>query len=115
MRLRSTSLAILIITIAALILALPMLIYGPMLQGHDTYWHLDSSRHFAEQFWSGEWYPRWLIGIHNGLGSASFFIYPPLVSYVYAFISPVGEEFHFDAFKAQELLALWASGVCAFL
>ncbi len=99
----------------ALVLALPMLIYGPMVRGHDTYEHLNSSKYFAEQFWGGELYPRWLMSMHHGLGSASFFIYPPLLSYVYAFIYPLGKAFHFDAFKIQAFLALFASAVCVFL
>ncbi len=92
-----------------------MLIYGPMIQGHDTFEHLDNCRNFAQQFWSGEWYPRWLVGMHFGLGSASFFIYPPLVAYAYAFLVPAGKLLHFDAFVAQAFLALLASGICAAL
>lgn len=100
---------------AAVILALPLLLHGPMVKGHDTYQHLNYCRHFSEQFWGGEWYPRWLLEMNHGLGSPSFFVYPPFASYVYAFLQPVGKVLHFDAFNAGEFLALLASGVCAFL
>src|ERR1700690_2864490 len=81
---------ILIVGVAALVLALPMLIYGPMVKGDDTYEHLNYCRHFGEQFWGGEWYPRWLLNINHGLGSPTFFVYPPFGSYVYALLQPVG-------------------------
>src|ERR1700722_17933132 len=42
---------IVILGFTALILELPMLIYGPMVNGHGTYEHLNYCRHFAEQFW----------------------------------------------------------------
>lgn len=104
-----------IIAAAAVILALPMFMYGPMLQGHDTREHLNYSRHFSEQFWSGEWYPRWLIGMNHGLGSPTLFVYPPLPSYVCTLLQPVGRLFHFNPFNMGELLALFGSGLCAFL
>ena len=86
---------------AAFLLALPVLIHGPMVQGHDTYEHLNFSRHFAEQFWAGEWYPRWLIGMNHGLGSPTLFVYPPLPSYVYTLLYPLGRMLHFNAFNLQ--------------
>jgi hypothetical protein len=104
-----------ILAVAALALAIPMLIYGPMLQGHDTFEHLNYSRHFSEQFWHGELYPRWLMGMNHGLGSPSLFVYPPLPSYVYTLLQPAGRLLHFDAFKMEEFIALFGSGVCAFL
>jgi hypothetical protein len=104
-----------IILITALVLALPMLVYGPMSQGHDTYEHLNFAHHFSEQFWAGEWYPRWLAGMNHGLGSPTLFVYPPLPSYVYTLLEPLAEVFHLDAFKIGEFLCLFGSGICAFL
>jgi hypothetical protein len=106
---------VLIITAAAMVLALPTLIYGPMQQGHDTFEHLNYSHHFGDQFWSGELYPRWLIGMNHGLGSPTLFVYPPLPSYVYSFLERPARLFHVDGFRIGELLALLASGICAFL
>ena len=68
---------ILVLAVAALILSLPVFVRGPMLAGHDTKEHLSFGEHFAEQFWQGDLYPRWLLNMNNGLGSASFFVYPP--------------------------------------
>jgi hypothetical protein len=104
-----------IVAVAAVILALPMLIYGPMAQGHDTTEHLNFARHFSEQFWAGELYPRWLAGMNHGLGSPTFFVFPPFPSYVYALLEPAAKLFHFNAFNMGEFLALLGSGICALL
>lgn len=106
---------ILVIAVAALLLALPALIYGPMVGGHDTYEHVNFRQHFVQQFWSGEWYPRWFLEMNHGLGSASFFVYPPLPSYVVALLEPIGRALHFNAFNFMEFLALFGSGVSAFI
>lgn len=104
-----------IIGAAAVVLALPMLVYGPMVQGHDTTEHINYARHFSEQFWGGEWYPRWLAGMNHGLGSPTLFVFPPFPSYVYTLLEPVGKVCHFNAFNMGEFLALLGSGICAFL
>jgi hypothetical protein len=70
--------------------------------------------HFAEQFWLGDFYPRWLQNMNYGLGSASFFIYPPFPSYVYALLLPVAKVIHLDAFSLGEYFCLLMSGVSAF-
>ena len=101
--------------IAAVILALPMLMYGPMATGDDTFEHLSFFRSFAQQFWGGELYPRWLLTMNHGLGSPTFFVYPPLPSYVSALLVPVGSALHFNAFNAAVFLALFGSGISAFL
>ena len=106
---------VLLLATAALVFALPMLIYGPMQHGYDTREHLAYARHFSEQFWAGEWYPRWLIGIHHGLGSPSLFVYPPLPTYVETLLEPVARLFHFPSFRIGEYLALLMSGICAAL
>lgn len=106
---------LLIVGLAAIVLGLPMLIYGPMIRGHDTMEHLNFSRHFADQFWGGEWYPRWLLDMNHGLGSPSFFVYPPLPSYVVTLLRPAGILFHVSAFRLQEFLALFGSGLTAFV
>ena len=106
---------IVILGVAATVFALPMLLYGPMVKGHDTYEHLNYGRHFAEQFWGGEWFPRWLLNMNHGLGTPTLFVYPPLPSYMYALLQPLGRLLHLDPFRAGEYLALLGSGVTAFL
>ena len=109
------ALDLLMLGILAGVLALPMLILGPMPDGHDTYQHLSYSRHFSEQFWRGDLDPKWLRDMNHGLGSPSFFVYPPFAAYVYTFLQPVGRLCHFDPFRAGQFLALFGSGLTAFL
>lgn len=107
--------ALLIIGAAAIILALPMLVYGPYPQAHDAYEHLTFNRYFSQQFWAGDWFPRWLIGVNRGLGSPTFFVYPPFQAYVYAILRPPTTALHLNTFVTEEFLVLVASGICAFL
>jgi hypothetical protein len=106
---------VLVLAVAALVLSLPIFVHGPMLAGHDTREHLSFGQYFAEQFWQGELYPRWLLNMNSGLGSASFFVYPPLPSYVYALLLPVTRIVPVNAFSLGEYLCLFASGLFAFL
>jgi hypothetical protein len=106
---------ILILVSIAVVLALPILIWGPLPNAHDGTQHLNYARHFADQFWSGDWSPKWLLGMNHGLGSPSLFVYPPFVSYVYVLLQPAGNVLHFDAFNAGMFLALLCSGIAAFL
>lgn len=112
---RSRAGALLLISSAALALGLPILLYGPMVLGHDTYQHLNFASHFSRQFHTGEWYPRWLLAINHGLGSPSLFVYPPVPSYVFAFLQPAAEVLHFNAFNVGQFLALLLSGIFAYL
>jgi len=105
----------LFLTAIAVTLALPMLLYGPLAQGHDTLEHINYARHFSDQFWSGELYPRWLIGMNHGLGSASFFVFPPLPFYVYAIAEPVAKLLRLNAMSLTAFLPLWGSGLSAFV
>jgi len=36
------------------------------------------TKSFDSRLWSGGWYPRWLMNMNGGLGSATFYFYPPL-------------------------------------
>jgi len=103
------------IAAAAVVLTLPMLIYGPMVSGHDTYEHLHFSEHFTEQFWQGDLYPRWLLRMNHGLGSPSFFVYPPLPAFIDALLQPAAKELHLSAFRIMEFLAMFGSGISAFV
>jgi len=105
----------LVLVVAALLLSLPMLIRGPMPAAHDTDEHHHFTAHFAEQFWAGEAYPRWLLNMNHGLGSPTFFVFPPLPSYVFALLQPIGNALHFDAFNVSAFLCLMLSGIFAFL
>ena len=107
--------ALLVLAAAAAVLSLPVLAHGPLLSGHDTKEHINFGRYFAEQFWQGELYPRWLLNMNYGLGSASLFVYPPFPSYVYALLVPVARITHLNALSLGIFLCLLTSGVCSFL
>lgn len=106
---------ILVLAVAALALSLPIFVHGPMYAGHDTREHIAFGESFAEQFWQGDLDPRWLMNMNHGLGSASFFVYPPFPSYVYALLLPLAPVIHANAFSLGEYLCLFTSGLCAFL
>src|SRR5215472_15010344 len=59
------------------ILTLPTIIYGFPFFGDDSAIHTLWYTSFSHQLWSGELYPRWLVGMNGGLGSPAFFYYPP--------------------------------------
>ncbi len=103
------------IAVVALGLSLPAFVRGPLLSAHDTREHIHYGEHFAEQFWRGEFYPRWLLNMNHGLGSPSLFVYPPLPSYVYTLLLPVTSFLHLDAYVVGGYLCLFTSGLCAFL
>ena len=106
---------IFVLAVAPLVLWFPVFIHGPFLAGHDTKEHISFGTYFAEQFCQGDLYPRWLMNMNHGLGSASFFVYPPFPSYVYALLLPLATAIHANAFSVAEYLCLFASGLCAFL
>jgi 6-pyruvoyl-tetrahydropterin synthase-like protein len=106
---------VILLAVIAAILALPMLLRGPMPQAHDGFEHLTWCISFSQQFWAGELYPRWLLQINHGLGSPNFFVYGPLPCYVSALLEPLARILHVSAFSAAAYLALFGSGVCAFV
>jgi hypothetical protein len=53
--------------------------------------------------------------MNHGLGSPSFFVYPPFPAYVCALLHPIGDALHFNAFNAGAFLCLLISGISAFL
>jgi len=57
------------------------LIHGLPEQSSDALVHAAWDKSFSDQLASGEWYPRWLAGDNDGLGSPVFFYYPPISSY----------------------------------
>ena len=107
--------AIAAVAIVAVILALPLFVYGPNPESHDVFQHVAFAHHFNQQFWAGELYPRWIPALNHGLGSPTFFVYPPLPSYVFALLDPVARVLHVGTFTIGQFLTLILSGVFAFL
>ena len=83
--------------------------------GHDTLSHLIISRHFVDQLWAGDLYPRWLPGMNAGMGSPVFQFYGPVPYYITALFRPLlshdPEGWHQLGLAAS--LAVMASGFMA--
>ncbi len=110
-------LPILIIVFAGLVSVLPIIVFGLPFYSHDGATHTIFYTNFAKQFWAGELYPRWLIQMNAGLGSPTFFYYPPLAYYLtvpFYFLSEIDPNgWHQLGLTAS--LAQIASGLCAYL
>jgi hypothetical protein len=106
----------LILVATSLLLSIPMIRFG-LPFGMDAAEHLSWYRCFAQQLWSGEMYPRWLLGMNGGLGSPDFFVYGPLPYYVAAvFRALTIAPGHESAELAISIwLALVASGMAAYI
>ncbi|MET3612947.1 hypothetical protein ABID16_001252 [Rhizobium aquaticum] len=55
--------------------------------GDSTQYNVPWSVAFSQQFWSGDWYPRWLFAFPANIGGPVFYFYGPLPFYALAFIS----------------------------
>ena len=82
------SLQYLAILLFAVLLCLPCLMRG-IPRGYDAVTHVEYQRHFSEQFWKGELYPRWLAAENKGFGSPTFIIQYPLPYFLTALLRPV--------------------------
>ena len=101
----------------SLLLTLPVLIHGAPDLSHDGLDHARWAKHFAEQFWRGDLYPRWFSDVNGGLGGPSGFFYPPLTSYVSSLFWPlVAAHDPYGWFSAGYalVLALMLSGITAY-
>jgi hypothetical protein len=105
-----------VVAVAAL-LVVPCFVHG-IPPGNDATTHVNYQRHFSEQFWHGEMYPRWLTESNKGFGSPIFFLQYPLPYWITALLRPV-LSFAPDAGReAKELgisifLILAAAGMAA--
>lgn len=109
-----------VLSLATLALSLPVILYGFPVLGHDGRVHLLWQRQFSSQFWSGELYPRWLMGSYGGFGSPTFFFYGPFPFFVTSLLAPLGRLFHglppgYVELGASAVIALWGSGMAAYL
>jgi len=79
--------------------------------------HLVWGRYFAEQLWSGDLYPRWLMDMNSGLGSPTFYFYGPVAFYVsslfHAFVPAT--DLGWPAIGLSASAALAVSGFAAFV
>ena len=101
--------------IASLVM-LPALLLGAMANGTDSIFHARWLHYFSEQFWSGDLYPRWLMGMNDGFGSPALFIYPPFSQFVTALLHPLFPSPQLAAvlLGVSVWLAMTASGIACF-
>jgi hypothetical protein len=81
-----------IIFIVSCILMLPIWWFGLPINAHDAKVHASWQYYFSAQLWSGDLYPRWLPGMNEGMGSPSFFVYPPLSQYAASLLAPFSDS-----------------------
>lgn len=102
------------LVIAALTLALmiPAMIAHPMV--HDSFW-IDFvwADQFTAEIRRGTLYPRWLPQSHDGLGSPTFYFYPPIGFYIAAIFGLAGAPTYTSILLAFAT-AMAASGAAMF-
>ncbi len=109
--------SLLIVTVAA-VLGLQFLIVGVPMNG-DAPDHVMYQYHFSRQFWSGDFYPRWLAEANKGYGSPIFLGQYPFPYFVTALLRPVLHFTPSDTREARELgvfcfLMLAGAGLAAY-
>ena len=100
-----------------LILTIPAIFYS-FFDAHDLLeFHSKWSKHFVEQFWAGDLYPRWLLGMNAGLGGPTFFFYAPVPYYVTSLLHPLfsNEAQGWHQLSLAASIALVASGLTAYI
>jgi hypothetical protein len=105
----------LILVFVGVLATLPVSWSGNVI-GHDLLSHLVMSRYFIDQLAAGEWYPRWLAGLNDGLGGPVMFFYGPVPYYITALFRPlVGSDPEgWRQLGLAAALAVMASGFTAY-
>ncbi len=115
---RGTYWSIGVISLCAALVMSPVIVFG-MVVADDTDLHLLWSHYFSEQLFSGDFYPRWLMGMNKGFGSPTFYFYPPLPFYVNSLLSLVIESrthaHYVVGFSVLLSLIVGSIGVCKWL
>lgn len=93
----------------AAIIMIPSFLWGPNAFDSGPYNYV-WTKQFADALAQGEIYPRWLPDSFGGLGSPTFFFYPPLAFYVSATFDLIGLS-TWQAINAAALVFCGASGM----
>ena len=104
---------------SGILLTLPALLYGFPEISDDAVQHVLYIRSFSKQFWAGELYPRWLSEMNAGLGSPTFFYYPPLSYLITSLITPLTPSWlasihGWGPLGLSACLAVVLSGLCMY-
>ena len=100
-----------------MLLTWPAIWHGWPDLGHDSVNHARWLEEFFGQLRAGEWYPRWLTDANGGLGSPTFFYYPPLGHYMgvpLLSLWPSGSLAAWHSLGLSSALVLIASGIIAY-
>jgi len=109
--LKSTARPIILLFLAAILLA-PAFLFGP--RATDSYvYNFVWTRQFSEAFARGEFYPRWLPASFEGLGSPTFYFYPPVAFWLTGALDSVGFS-TWQAVNVGALVMLLASGAAMY-
>lgn len=105
-----------IIILIGLLGTLPTIIYGFPDVADDTVNHVLWYTNFSKQLWSGELYPRWLLGMNGGLGSPALFFYGPVSYYATSIFRPLfgAEAEGWKQLGSSACAALILSGLFAY-
>ncbi len=106
-----------VIVFVAAFLSLPVWLVG-IPQTGDGSTHVGYQYHFSQQFWHGDFYPRWLADSNKGYGAPIFLVQYPFPYFVTALLRPIT---WFSATTTREshelglycLLVLAAAGLAA--
>lgn len=93
-------------------LMLPALLWGPGAT-HSHLYNLMWTRHFGDQIAAGHFYERWLPHSFEGLGSPTFYFYPPLAYWLSGGLNAIGLSVT-QAISCAGLLLLIASGLAMY-
>lgn len=98
-----------LLALIALLVSLPSLVFGPGATHSHLYNYVWTSQ-FGAAMQAGDLYPRWLPDSFEGLGSPTFYFYPPIAYWVSGALDAIGLP-TFQAVHVAGLLFLLASGV----
>jgi hypothetical protein len=97
------------LTLVALCIMLPSFLFGPGAT-HSHVYNFMWTRAFGAAIAHGDLYPRWLPDSFEGLGSATFYFYPPLAYWISGTFNALGVPV-LQAINMAGLLLLLASGI----
>src|ERR1044072_3791924 len=96
---------VLVIAVAAIVLMLPMIIFG-IPKGGDLPTHFHFALPFYDELRAGNWYPGWLADSNWGYGDARFRFYPPGLYYLLAAMRLVTGNWYYAAICTFGILTI---------
>ncbi|WP_336974009.1 6-pyruvoyl-tetrahydropterin synthase-related protein [Sphingobium aromaticiconvertens] len=98
--------------IVAAIIMMPTFLFGPG-DSHSVAYNYIWTSQFGTEMAHGNFYPRWLPGSFEGLGSPTFYFYPPLAYWIAGAFDAIGFS-TFAAINITAFLVLTLSGLAMY-